>query len=182
MSPESDEQIGTKTFTLFLVTREECCIETAQGTGILRHVAQYLGQPYHVVRRNMACHSGSFSGRHLSGHNQTFSVTGKFCMQTSRKRRLVRRIPPFDAPHFGQGFLRETEKRFSQRYIDMHRSACMMYCLQQGFINQPVAIPFVLLGMHFGQRHGLFHQSAEHTRLRQRLSVHLTNPRFRTVG
>ena len=64
----------------------------------------------------------------------------------------------------------------------MHRTLSVVVQLEQGFVDEPVAVPFILLGMDFGQVDGAFDQCPEDARLRHRLPVHLPDPSRRAVG
>ena len=51
----------------------------------------------------------------------------------------------------GQFVYGKQEERFANGHIDMHRPFPVMVSLQQGFVDEPVAEPFVFFGPHFGK-------------------------------
>ena len=64
----------------------------------------------------------------------------------------------------------------------MHGSPSVVFGFQQSFVDEAVAMPFVLFRLYFGQADGFLHQRAEYAGLGQGLSVHLSYPGCRSVG
>ena len=87
-----------------------------------------------------------------------------------------------DDPGSGQGLDRAVEERLADGDIDMHGTPAVVTGLQQGLVDETVAMPFVFLAPHFGQADGLPDQRAEHAGLGQGLPVHLAYPGGRAVG
>ena len=82
-----------------------------------------------------------------------------------------------DDPCGGQG-----KERFADGDIDMHGSPAVVTGLQQGLVDEAVAMPFVFLALHFGQADGFPDQRAKHAGLGQGLPVHLAYPGGGAVG
>ena len=58
----------------------------------------------------------------------------------------------------------------------MHRPFSMMIRLQQSFIHQAIAIPFIFFRMNLRKIDRLLYQRLKHTWLRHCLSIHLSDP------
>ncbi len=71
-----------------------------------------------------------------------------------------------DDTYFGQGIRRKLEQRFGNRDIDMNRSLSVMVHLQQGFIYQAVAVPFIFIRVNLRKIDRLLDQRPKHARLR----------------
>ena len=90
--------------------------------------------------------------------------------------------PPDNFPLIGKCFCGKLKQRFTDRDIDVNRTKTMMPDRQQGLIYQTVAVPAFLVVTRFRQTDSLPDKAPQRIRLRQRLTILLVNPLWRSVG
>ena len=82
----------------------------------------------------------------------------------------------------GQPLHGVVEERFADGHVDMNRAAATPTGSQQGLIDEPIAVPSLLVIVGFGQVHGLADESSQCSGLGKRLPVQLIDPLCRPVG
>ena len=85
---------------------------------------------------------------------------------------------PVNLPLIGKSLNGEAKEGLADRHIDMNRAAL----LEQGLVDQTVAVPQLFFVLRLWQRDRLLHKTPERIRLRHGLSIELPNPLLRTVG
>ena len=122
--------------------------------------------------------TGSLSRSELSANQHAALGCTKCCGQIGYPVCFY----PTDAAHFRHGSCSILKQRLRQSDINLYRSTLTMRAFQYRFVHHTVAIPFVFFGKDFGQMHTFLYQRTKYARLRQRLSVHLSDPGLRTVS
>ena len=155
MSAIGDEQVGCHLLLSLFIHRRDGHIEVLDGQGRNGSVAQMFAQPGKVLRKRLdELLVELVDEGHLSHHHHSLGVAVQLVYQFLIVSVIdIQPLIAGDDTHIGKLLRRKAIDRFGDGYIDMHRSFSVMRSFQDGLVNQAVAMPFILVGMHFGQVH-----------------------------